>query len=101
MSGEWLRVGAEKAAGAPGVLYVLTPLNCPTLHVLPRDLTYNLPLERLGRCKTTQFNQCPTGFNWGAAASAWLIHQMKTAYFTGNPPYSIPAYSLVSPWVHS
>ena len=41
-----LRVSAERAAGAPGVLYVLTPLNCPVLQVLPRDLTYDVPLER-------------------------------------------------------
>ena len=28
------------------MLHVLTPLNCPPLHVLPRELTYDLPLER-------------------------------------------------------
>ena len=37
---------ASRAAAAPGVLYVLTPLNCPALHVLPEDLTWDLPLER-------------------------------------------------------
>jgi xanthine dehydrogenase YagR molybdenum-binding subunit len=31
---------------APGVLHVLTPLNCPALNVLPRELTFDLPLER-------------------------------------------------------
>lgn len=46
VTAESLRVSAERAAGAPGVLYVLTPLNCPVLHVLPRDLTYDVPLER-------------------------------------------------------
>ncbi|MBI3216347.1 MAG: xanthine dehydrogenase family protein molybdopterin-binding subunit [Mycobacterium sp.] len=38
--------GAARAAAAPGVLQVLTPLNCPTLHALPRELTWDLPLER-------------------------------------------------------
>lgn len=37
---------ADTASAAPGVLYVLTPLNCPPLHVLPDDLTWDLPLER-------------------------------------------------------
>jgi xanthine dehydrogenase YagR molybdenum-binding subunit len=46
VTAESLRVSAERAAGAPGVLYVLTPLNCPALHVLPLELTYDLPLER-------------------------------------------------------
>jgi xanthine dehydrogenase YagR molybdenum-binding subunit len=46
VTAESLRVGAERAAGERGVLYVLTPLNCPALHVLPRDLTDILPLER-------------------------------------------------------
>ena len=41
-----LRTSAERASAAPGVLHVLTPLNCPPLQVLPRDLTYDLPLER-------------------------------------------------------
>src|SRR5271168_5074665 len=43
---ESLRRSSEKAALAPGVLHVLTPLNCPPLNVLPRELTYDLPLER-------------------------------------------------------
>ena len=41
-----LAAGAQTAAAAPGVLCVLTPLNCSALQVLPRDLTYDLPLER-------------------------------------------------------
>ena len=43
---ESLRASAQRAGAAPGVLQVLTPLNCPPLHVLPRDLTFDLPLER-------------------------------------------------------
>lgn len=43
---ETLRVSAAKVAGAPGVLFVLTPLNCPALQLLPRDLLYNMRLER-------------------------------------------------------
>jgi len=41
-----LRVSADRAASAPGVLHVLTPLNCPELAVLPQELTFDLPLER-------------------------------------------------------
>jgi xanthine dehydrogenase YagR molybdenum-binding subunit len=41
-----LRSSAARAGEAPGVVYVLTPLNCPALHVLPPELTYDLPLER-------------------------------------------------------
>jgi xanthine dehydrogenase YagR molybdenum-binding subunit len=41
-----LRRSADLAARAPGVLHILTPLNCPPLHVLPRELTFDLPLER-------------------------------------------------------
>lgn len=40
---------ASAPSGRPrlrGVLYVLTPLNCPILNVLPRNLTDILPLER-------------------------------------------------------
>jgi xanthine dehydrogenase YagR molybdenum-binding subunit len=36
----------EEIVSAPGVLHVLTPLNCPSFRVLPRDLTFDLPLER-------------------------------------------------------
>ncbi|SEF57233.1 xanthine dehydrogenase YagR molybdenum-binding subunit [Bryocella elongata] len=43
---ESLRTSAERASRAPGVLFVLTPLNCPPLNVLSRDLTFDLPLER-------------------------------------------------------
>jgi xanthine dehydrogenase YagR molybdenum-binding subunit len=46
VTAESLRESAQRAAAASGVLYVLTPLNCPVLHVLPRDLTDDLPLER-------------------------------------------------------
>lgn len=41
-----LRTSADRVAAAPGVLHVLTPLNCPPLHALPDDLTWDLPLER-------------------------------------------------------
>lgn len=41
-----LRAVTETAAAAPGVLAVLTPLNCPALHPPPRDLSDDLPLER-------------------------------------------------------
>lgn len=41
-----LQASAARAAAAPGVLSVLTPLNCPPLHQLPPDLTFDLPLER-------------------------------------------------------
>ncbi|BBY31772.1 xanthine dehydrogenase family protein molybdopterin-binding subunit [Mycolicibacterium sediminis] len=41
-----LRASADRVAAAPGVLHVLTPLNCPPLHALPDDLTWDLPLER-------------------------------------------------------
>jgi xanthine dehydrogenase YagR molybdenum-binding subunit len=43
---ESLQRRAAEAALAPGVLHVLSPLNCPALQVLPRDLTFDLPLER-------------------------------------------------------
>ncbi len=43
---ESLKRSAAMAAAAAGVCTVLTPLNCPLLNVLPRDLTYDLPLER-------------------------------------------------------
>src|SRR6266702_2002353 len=36
----------KEVSKAPGVLYVLTPENCPSVKVLPKDLTYDLPLER-------------------------------------------------------
>ena len=41
-----LRSFADRAAQSPGVLHVLTPLNCPALKTLPRELTFDLPLER-------------------------------------------------------
>lgn len=43
---ESLAAVAQRAAAAPGVLCVLTPLNCPALQSLPRELTFDLPLER-------------------------------------------------------
>src|ERR1700761_8124616 len=46
VTAESLRASAERAAAAPGVAYVLTPLNCPVLQVLPRSLTFDFPLER-------------------------------------------------------
>ncbi|MET0699492.1 MAG: xanthine dehydrogenase family protein molybdopterin-binding subunit [Mycobacterium sp.] len=41
-----LEGSAAAASSAPGVLTVLTPLNCPPLQAPPRELTYDLPLER-------------------------------------------------------
>jgi xanthine dehydrogenase YagR molybdenum-binding subunit len=46
VTSESLERRTAEAAAAPGVLHVLTPLNCPPLQVLPRDLTFDLPLER-------------------------------------------------------
>lgn len=43
---ESMAAAAARAEAAPGVLYVLTPLNCPTLQVLPHELTWDLPFER-------------------------------------------------------
>lgn len=43
---ESMRREAHAAAAAPGVLYALTPLNCPPLHNLPEDLTADAPFER-------------------------------------------------------
>ena len=43
---ESLRSSGDRAMRAPGILKVLSPLNCPPLKVLPRELTYDLPLER-------------------------------------------------------
>lgn len=41
-----LRRSTELVGQAPGVLHVLTPLNCPALGQLPGELTFDLPLER-------------------------------------------------------
>ncbi|MET0475952.1 MAG: xanthine dehydrogenase family protein molybdopterin-binding subunit [Mycobacterium sp.] len=41
-----LEFSATKVASAPGVLTVLTPLNCPPLQPPPREMSYDLPLER-------------------------------------------------------
>lgn len=46
VSAESLQHSSTRAAAAPGVLHVLTPLNCPVLQRLPQDLTFDLPLER-------------------------------------------------------
>lgn len=43
---ESLADSADRAATAPGVLHVLTPLNCPTLAPPPEDMTWDLPIER-------------------------------------------------------
>ncbi|MDA2894549.1 xanthine dehydrogenase family protein molybdopterin-binding subunit [Mycolicibacterium sp. BiH015] len=43
---ESLAAAATRAGASAGVDYVLTPLNCPPLQVLPKDLTWDLPLER-------------------------------------------------------
>ena len=41
-----LRAATETASAAAGVLRVITPLNCPPLKPPPRELSYDLPLER-------------------------------------------------------
>src|SRR6187402_2220010 len=41
-----LQNATERASSQPGVVYVLMPLNCPALQELPRELTFDLPLER-------------------------------------------------------
>lgn len=41
-----LRASTERALAAPGVLHVLTPLNCPALQAPPRQMSDDLPLER-------------------------------------------------------
>ncbi|KAB7756299.1 xanthine dehydrogenase family protein molybdopterin-binding subunit [Mycolicibacterium mucogenicum] len=41
-----LIAATDRARSAPGVTGVLSPLNCPALHTLPADLTWDLPLER-------------------------------------------------------
>ncbi|AQA03320.1 aldehyde oxidase [Mycobacterium sp. MS1601] len=46
VSAESLHSSASRAAAAPGVLYVLTPLNCPALQPPPVDMTWDLPIER-------------------------------------------------------
>lgn len=46
VTAESVRAAAARAHAAPGVLYVLTPLNCPPLQELPKDLTWDLPMER-------------------------------------------------------
>jgi xanthine dehydrogenase YagR molybdenum-binding subunit len=46
VTAESVAAAARRAASAPGVLHVVTPLNCPPLQVLPKDLTWDLPLER-------------------------------------------------------
>ncbi len=38
--------GLRAASLAPGVLYILSPENCPHLQELPKELTDDLPLER-------------------------------------------------------
>jgi len=43
---ESLERSAAQASTAPGVLAVLTPLNCPPLYAPPHELTWDLPLER-------------------------------------------------------
>jgi xanthine dehydrogenase YagR molybdenum-binding subunit len=43
---ESVRTSAARAEKAPGVLHVLTPLNCPTVYPPPADMSDDLPLER-------------------------------------------------------
>lgn len=46
VTGESMRTSAERATAAPGVLHVLTPLNCPRLGAPPEGMSCDLPLER-------------------------------------------------------
>ena len=41
-----LEAAVSRAEAAPGVVCVLSPLNCPPLQMLPEALTWDLPLER-------------------------------------------------------
>lgn len=43
---ESISAATARASASTGVDHVLTPLNCPPLQVLPKDLTWDLPLER-------------------------------------------------------
>ena len=43
---ESLEASTARALTAPGVLHVLTPLNCPPLQPPPVELSWDLPLER-------------------------------------------------------
>jgi xanthine dehydrogenase YagR molybdenum-binding subunit len=45
-AGRVVAVDLEEAAGSQGVLYILTPDNCPKLRELPSELTRDLPAER-------------------------------------------------------
>ena len=42
VTAESMRASADRAATAPGVLHVLTPLNCPPLGTIPDELTLSL-----------------------------------------------------------
>lgn len=46
VTAESVRKSAARAEKAPGVWHVLTPLNCPTVHPPPADMSDDLPLER-------------------------------------------------------
>lgn len=41
-----LRTATRIASTAPGVLRVISPLNCPPLKAPPREMSYDFPLER-------------------------------------------------------
>lgn len=41
-----LEASTARALAMPGVLHVLTPLNCPALQPPPQEMSYDLPLER-------------------------------------------------------
>ncbi len=43
---ESLQASTRLASAVPGVIHVLTPLNCPPLQQLPVDMTFDLPMER-------------------------------------------------------
>ncbi|MCG7593831.1 xanthine dehydrogenase family protein molybdopterin-binding subunit [Mycobacterium sp. PSTR-4-N] len=46
VTAESMAAAAARAANAPGTIFVLTPLNCPRLQSIPKDMTWDLPLER-------------------------------------------------------
>ena len=46
ITAESLTTSTARASAAPGVSLVLTPLNCPALGEPPRDMSFDLPLER-------------------------------------------------------
>ena len=76
-----LRHATEIASAAAGVLPLITPLNCPPLNPPPRELSYDLPLERrppladltvrhVGQTGTaTRSPWCPSPSGWTSSTA--------------------------------